>query len=88
MDNLTITIMVFAVFLMLLLFVILFIYILRLRRKARLQTKLALMQSDSPQTATFDQGLEATESEFEQDFQEPEKKFGARKSSIKKQVKK
>lgn len=66
-------IIVGAVIVLLFLFVILFIQILRLQRKAKLQTKIALMQ-DTPQTATFDQGLEPTESEHASDFEEKPKR--------------
>lgn len=79
MDPMTILIIVGATILILFLFVILFIRIIHLSRKAKLQTKIALMQ-DTPQTATFDQGLEPTESEFEGDFEEkPKPKKAKRK---------
>lgn len=78
MDPMTILIIVGATIAILFLFVILFIRILHLSRQAKLQTKIALMQ-DSPNNATFDQGLEATESGVESDFEEKPKRKKVKK---------
>lgn len=67
-DRATLLIFVGAVLVILFLFVLLFIYIVRMARRAKLQTKIALMHNQAPE----DLGNS-----------EPEK-FGARKSSIKK----
>lgn len=79
MDKSMLLMFVGAVLVMLFLFTIFFIHILRLLRKSKLQTKIALMK-DTPQTATFDQGLEPTESNFEQDFEKKPKKVKHGKS--------
>lgn len=70
MDSITVLIIVGAVIAILFLFVVLFIYILKLQRKAKLQTKIALMQS-----------VEGTHrTEFGKDYQEKKPKVKKVKS--------